>query len=166
MGSSQYTDRFQVAKRRRALRERAVAYLGGKCQNGNCGYAGSPAAFDFHHPDPREKDFAISDRMSSWAKIKPELDKCFLLCARCHREVHDGLLPRFLVDPDAMRGMIDVDDADLEAPPFGDDDAPELVEDEPQIGSRGVGESFERDHGVELDHDRTVGGPGVPGQLP
>lgn len=30
-----------------------------------------------------------------------------LLCARCHREVHDGLHPRYLEDPDACRGMVD-----------------------------------------------------------
>lgn len=123
-------------------------------------------AFDFHHPDPLEKDFTISEKMTSWKRIKPELDKCVLLCCRCHREVHDGLLPRFLVDHDAMRGMLDVDDAELEAPPFGEDDAPELVEDEPQISGRGVRGSFEGERGEELDHGRTVGGPVELGQDP
>jgi hypothetical protein len=71
----------------RSNKEKAVAYLGGACEI--CGYDKSPAAFDFHHRDPTQKDFNISKyRGASIEKIKPELDKCALLCANCHREVH------------------------------------------------------------------------------
>ena len=59
-------------------------------------------AYDFHHLDPAEKDFSISDG-TSWKWIEPELRKCELLCARCHREVHDGLHPSYLVDEDMGR---------------------------------------------------------------
>lgn len=79
------------ARRRRELRERAVAYLGGKCSI--CSYSGCASAFDFHHVELWLKDFTISDRMTSWARIEPELKKVELLCCRCHREVHDGLHP-------------------------------------------------------------------------
>ena len=44
---------------------------------------------DFHHLNPAEKDFAISD--NSHAKIETlmkEIDKCVPLCANCHREFH------------------------------------------------------------------------------
>ena len=44
---------------------------------------------DFHHLNPAEKDFAISD--NSHAKIETlmkEIDKCVSLCANCHREFH------------------------------------------------------------------------------
>ncbi len=51
---------------------------------------------DFHHPEPRTKDFTIADRMTSFEAILPELEKCILLCCRCHREVHDGMHPSFL----------------------------------------------------------------------
>lgn len=104
--------RTEAAKRRRELKQRAVEYLGGRCQIPACGYTGSPLAFDFHHVNPMEKDFEISSRMTSWGAIQKELDKCVLLCSRCHREVHDGYHPRFLVSEDD-RGMVDEDDSEL-----------------------------------------------------
>lgn len=94
-------DKFEVAKRRRALRERAIRYLGGKCEA--CGYQTCAAAMDFHHTDPTRKDFTISQRMTSFEAIRAELDKCVLLCSRCHREVHDGMHARFLARPDDDR---------------------------------------------------------------
>jgi len=81
--------------RRKALRDRAVAHLGGKCRI--CGYDGCVAAFDFHHGDPLVKDFTISNRMTSWERIELEVSKCVLLCCRCHREVHYGLHPGYIV---------------------------------------------------------------------
>lgn len=47
-----------VAKRRRKLRDLALASKGGKCQI--CGYARYSGALDFHHIDPTKKDFSIS----------------------------------------------------------------------------------------------------------
>jgi hypothetical protein len=43
-----------------------------------------------------EKEFNISSKMTSFKAIQAELDKCVLLCCRCHREVHDGLHPGYL----------------------------------------------------------------------
>lgn len=69
------------------LKTRAVEYKGGKCEM--CGYNKNVAAFDFHHIDPREKDLKWnSSRHWKWDRLKKELDKCQLLCCRCHREVH------------------------------------------------------------------------------
>ena len=61
---------------------------GGKCVR--CGYNNCMAALEFHHLDPNEKDFSLSDRdlKLDWVLIKQELDKCILLCANCHRETH------------------------------------------------------------------------------
>lgn len=84
-----YKDRNckRVTKYRRRLKQRAIEYLGGKCQQ--CGYAKCPLAFDFHHKDPSEKDFTISNYSNlCWAKIEAEIKKCILLCANCHRELH------------------------------------------------------------------------------
>lgn len=77
-----------VNKRRRKLKVMAVDYKGGECSS--CGYSRSIAAMEFHHRDPNEKDFAISvsGATRSFESIKIELDKCDLLCANCHREVH------------------------------------------------------------------------------
>ena len=69
-----------------------VEYKGGRCQV--CGYDRCIEALEFHHLDPTQKDFGISHRgyTRSWEKVKEEVDKCILLCANCHREVHAGKL--------------------------------------------------------------------------
>lgn len=58
---------------------------GAKCQR--CGYDKCSAALEFHHRDPAEKDPSWS-RGWSLPRLKKELDKCDILCANCHREVH------------------------------------------------------------------------------
>jgi hypothetical protein len=79
---------LQTVERQRKLKEKAIDYLGGKCNK--CSYDKCPAALDFHHLDPTEKDFTISQvSRTAWnEKIQKELDKCVLLCANCHRETH------------------------------------------------------------------------------
>mgnify|MGYP003431129005 FL=1 len=49
---------------------------------------------EFHHLDPEQKDFGIAAKgyTRSWEKVKEELDKCIMVCANCHREIHDGLI--------------------------------------------------------------------------
>lgn len=89
-------DRYAY-QRRKQLRERAIAALGGRCAI--CGYDRCYAAMDAHHLDPREKDASITTA-TSWDRLEKELKKCVCLCSRCHREVHDGLHPKFLVIDD------------------------------------------------------------------
>lgn len=77
-----------VQRRRDKLKQLSVDYLGGKCSR--CGYCKCIQALDFHHKDPTQKDFSIAHKghTRSWERVKSELDKCILLCANCHREVH------------------------------------------------------------------------------
>ena len=77
-----------VRKRRKKIRQMAVEYKSGRCQK--CGYSRCVEALEFHHYDSSGKDFSISEKgyTRSWPKMKEELDKCMLLCANCHREVH------------------------------------------------------------------------------
>lgn len=78
---------MQTLERQRSLKQLAVEYLGGKCVE--CGFSGHCAAFDFHHKNPMVKDFTIGQmKLTAFEKIKPELDKCELLCANCHRICH------------------------------------------------------------------------------
>lgn len=91
-----YADRREymiaaVAKRRRRLKQMVVEYKGGKCSL--CGYNRCISAFDLHHLDEGTKEFGLSTRglTRSWVKLKAEADKCILVCANCHREIHAGI---------------------------------------------------------------------------
>ena len=68
-----------------------VAYKGNKCSI--CNYNKCPAALEFHHLDPTQKEFGISDSRNNTLnqKVKDELDKCILVCSNCHKEIHYDL---------------------------------------------------------------------------
>lgn len=79
-----------VDKRRKQLRHEIVLYKGGKCEI--CGYDKCEAALEFHHLNPGEKEFQLSSgNTCSLEKMKKEADKCILVCANCHREIHDKI---------------------------------------------------------------------------
>lgn len=91
-----YADRAKyiiaaVSKRRKKLKEMSIEYGGSECQI--CGYKKCARALNFHHKDASAKDFGLSARglTRSWEKIKKELDKCILVCANCHMELHEGI---------------------------------------------------------------------------
>lgn len=78
----------QTLDRIRKLKSQMIEYKGGCCQR--CGYDKYQGALEFHHSDPSEKDFNPS-HLKKYAfddRIKSELDKCVLVCANCHREIH------------------------------------------------------------------------------
>lgn len=69
------------------LKERLVEYKGGKCEI--CGYNKCITALEFHHLNPKEKEFGIGNNdILSFERNKQEADKCILVCANCHREIH------------------------------------------------------------------------------
>jgi hypothetical protein len=68
-----------------------VEYKGGKCSK--CGYDKPiPSVYEFHHRNPKDKDFSISGKSWSYDRLKKEADKCDLFCRNCHAEVHDELI--------------------------------------------------------------------------
>jgi hypothetical protein len=78
----------QTAERQRLFKQKCLEYKGGHCEI--CSYDRCVDALEFHHCDPSRKDFSISQAKFTTfdARVKGELDKCVLLCANCHREVH------------------------------------------------------------------------------
>lgn len=47
----------------------------------------------FHHTDPHTKQIeGTMTNGKTFIAIQNELDKCVLLCANCHRELHAGLI--------------------------------------------------------------------------
>jgi hypothetical protein len=83
-----------VTKHRRTKgREKAHTYKGKCCLM--CSYDRCKDSLHFHHIDQEEKSFQISRHMNrTWEILKSELDKCVLICANCHGEVHSGLITK------------------------------------------------------------------------
>ena len=91
--------KFKIYRLRRAeyfvnyksdLKRELIAHKGGKCEI--CGYnKDCPSAFHFHHKNPSEKDFTISGLKRSYKLAFIEIEKCQLVCANCHAEIHDLL---------------------------------------------------------------------------
>lgn len=82
------TRRIWTAKEK----QKAIDYKGGKCQV--CGYSKCLAALDFHHIDPSKKNgYGTGALKAHWSfdRNKSELNKCVLVCVRCHREIHAGV---------------------------------------------------------------------------
>ncbi len=90
--------------RRYRAKSAAVKYLGGKCMV--CGWKGNQAALQFHHNNPKKKDFVIGNVANkNWELIKSELNKCVLLCANCHAIEHSTKDDkRFIKEADNYRG--------------------------------------------------------------
>ena len=99
-----YSDRKEylkkaVSERRRKLKLMVIEYKGGSCVV--CAYSKFAGALDLHHLDESMKEFGLGMRgvTRSWEKIKTEADKCVLVCANCHREIHGGI-----INLDMLRG--------------------------------------------------------------
>lgn len=89
----QQLDRYN-ANRRKEFRDKVSKIL---LDNGCfvCGYKKCYTSLCFHHIDPKMKLHAVSDMLStgmSWQKIQEEINKCTILCANCHGEVHQGVI--------------------------------------------------------------------------
>lgn len=63
-----------------------------------CGYNKAKAALELHHLNPEYKEFTISRCLNrTWDILHKEIQKCVLVCANCHREIHEGLITEELV---------------------------------------------------------------------
>lgn len=82
---------------RRALFKRKLVELnGGKCTV--CGYDRCLKGLEFHHIDPKKKNFAITDfirdhkSLDHFETVLKETKLCALVCRNCHAEIHSGLV--------------------------------------------------------------------------
>lgn len=73
----------------KAIREEVSHYkLDRGCSR--CQYKRNARALQFHHKVGADKLFNISEAMQTGKKkLWIEINKCILLCANCHAEVHD-----------------------------------------------------------------------------
>lgn len=88
---------YQYVKDSRKRRKEDIVYvMGGCCQI--CGYNRAITALDLHHLNPEDKEFSIGTILNKdWELINAEIQKCILVCANCHREIHEGLISDVLV---------------------------------------------------------------------
>ncbi len=80
------------AQQRRGLTRKLeiIKAAGGRCSI--CGYDRNLAALVFHHTKIGSKDFKLDMRSLSNRKLEPilvEIQKCILVCANCHAELHN-----------------------------------------------------------------------------
>jgi len=71
----------------RRYKKKMVDMLGGKCTR--CGYSKCIAALDFHHKNREEKEGEHFWRGHAFFETF-DPSKYELLCANCHREIHNG----------------------------------------------------------------------------
>ena len=76
-------------RRRWIIKEALIKVFGGKCQR--CEKSFNQYVYDFHHisKDDKKHSIAMIIVNGSFSEIGRELSKCILLCANCHREVHN-----------------------------------------------------------------------------
>lgn len=81
----------RVTRRKLELKIEALKYKGWACAG--CGLKTDMVqVYDFHHLEPKDKDECISRMIAKFytlEEMRPELDKCIVLCANCHREHHE-----------------------------------------------------------------------------
>ena len=76
-------------QRRWKIKQKIVELMGGECSL--CGYKKCITALEFHHKN-KGKDFNIGEliKNSSEQNVLKEVQRCILVCANCHRELHHG----------------------------------------------------------------------------
>lgn len=68
----------------------ATEYAGGKCQS--CSYDAYQGNLIFHHLFDKEYEVSrLINGCASWEVILKEINKCVMICANCHGEIHAGL---------------------------------------------------------------------------
>lgn len=80
-----------VTKHRQKRKLELIKIMGNKCAL--CGYNKAITALEFHHINPEEKSYWLSS--GNCKTIEEDLNeakKCILVCANCHREIHEGLI--------------------------------------------------------------------------
>jgi len=82
--------------RRLLFKRKLVEENGGKCRV--CGYDRCLKALEFHHIDPKKKNFQITNFITRCTSLNnyeialKETKLCALVCRNCHAEIHAGLV--------------------------------------------------------------------------
>jgi len=81
--------KYKIKEARRKQKERVEALKDKPCNL--CGKKYPSYVMDWHHRDPATKEINIGrSKLQNFEKTLAEIEKCVLLCANCHRQVHHG----------------------------------------------------------------------------
>lgn len=82
----------RVQSWRKRAKQKLVEIAGGECCV--CGYNRCITALEFHHIDASKKEFAVTGSRNTRALslMIAEIRKCVLVCANCHREIHQNMI--------------------------------------------------------------------------
>jgi len=97
-----------VTRNRRRRKFELVEIFGGVCLC--CGYSSSQRALQYHHLNPKEKEFSLSQKgvCRSFEKYLKEARKCVLVCGNCHAEIEDKI--RTIADEQILKQLKIVDE--------------------------------------------------------
>ena len=80
-----------VKNSRQKLKLNLLRAHGSQCSI--CGYNKCMSALEFHHLNSEEKEFSLGQNTNiATEKALKETEKCILICANCHREIHANLI--------------------------------------------------------------------------
>jgi len=99
-----------IYKRGWERKVKLVKLAGGCCKK--CGYNKSMRALTFHHREPDQKKFGLTQSQlwsRKWSEIMNEFNKCDIYCQNCHAEKEDELKKN---DPNYWRNVFDFWDDD------------------------------------------------------
>lgn len=85
----------KIMRVQRRKKQHAVDAFGGECCI--CGYNKCINALEFHHIEGKEEKPSYVVMRWSWERAKKELEKCILVCANCHREIHHRVIDTALI---------------------------------------------------------------------
>ena len=89
IGKSYKYDRKSTKYRNKCKSDLCNMY-GGKCSV--CGCRRHQSVYDFHHENPNNKEFSLSGIHVINDMILNEIDKCIMVCANCHAEIHEMMI--------------------------------------------------------------------------
>lgn len=80
----------KVSDYRRKRKKALVMIAGNKCNI--CNYNKAISALQFHHINPEDKKYGLAQKGTCHNLDDDliQLKKCILVCANCHREIHQG----------------------------------------------------------------------------
>lgn len=95
---------IENTKNRRKHKSKTIAEIKSKLKCCICGEH-RYWLLDFHHRDPNEKDFNVSKimRYKGMELMLKEIEKCDVLCANCHRDMHYRIENGLPTDHDSIR---------------------------------------------------------------